>query len=181
MGPIVSPETSVRNCHYSLRNNPEERSSRVYKFSTPVSFLTQLNPVQTFILYYLLTYLLTYSMEQSPSWEANRFSARQTIPCILWNPEVHYCIYECSKPVPILSQINLVHAPHSYFLKIHFNIIVPSMHRSPKWCLCIRFPPTKPCMHFSASPICATCSAYLILLDLITQKIRIYTALGKKI
>jgi len=26
-GPIGCPETSVRNCHYSLRNNPEERSS----------------------------------------------------------------------------------------------------------------------------------------------------------
>ena len=27
MGPIGYPETSVRNHHYSLRNNPEERSS----------------------------------------------------------------------------------------------------------------------------------------------------------
>jgi hypothetical protein len=26
-------------------------------------------------------------MEQSPSWEANRFSASQEIPCILWYPE----------------------------------------------------------------------------------------------
>ena len=36
-----------------------------------------------------LTYLLTYSMEQSPSWEANRFSARQDIPRILFRPQVH--------------------------------------------------------------------------------------------
>jgi len=28
-------------------------------------------------------------MEQSPSWEDNRFSACQEIPCILWNPKVH--------------------------------------------------------------------------------------------
>jgi hypothetical protein len=28
MGPIGCPETSVRNCHYSVRNNPQERSSR---------------------------------------------------------------------------------------------------------------------------------------------------------
>jgi len=27
LGPIGCPETSVRNCRYSLRNNPEERSS----------------------------------------------------------------------------------------------------------------------------------------------------------
>ena len=33
----------------------------------------------------LLTYLLTYAMEQSPSWEANWFSASQEIPRILWN------------------------------------------------------------------------------------------------
>jgi len=35
----------------------------------------------------LLTYLLTYSMGQSLSSEANRFSASQEIPRILWNPE----------------------------------------------------------------------------------------------
>jgi hypothetical protein len=29
MGPIGCPETSVRNYHYLLRNDPEERSSRV--------------------------------------------------------------------------------------------------------------------------------------------------------
>jgi len=37
---------------------------------------------------YLIKYLLTYSMEQSPSREANRFSASQ-IPRILWDPKVH--------------------------------------------------------------------------------------------
>jgi len=31
-------------------------------------------------------------MEQSPSWEANQFSASQEIPHILQNPKVHYRI-----------------------------------------------------------------------------------------
>jgi hypothetical protein len=33
---------------------------------------------------------LTNCMEQSPSWEANRFSASQEIPQILLNPKIYY-------------------------------------------------------------------------------------------
>jgi hypothetical protein len=36
---------------------------------------------------YLRTYLLTYSMQQSPSWEANRSSASQEIPPNFMEPE----------------------------------------------------------------------------------------------
>jgi hypothetical protein len=50
--------------------------------------------------------ILTYSMQQSPSWEANRLSASQEIPHILWKLEVHYHVYKSLPPVPILSQIN---------------------------------------------------------------------------
>ena len=32
-------------------------------------------------------------MEQSPSWEAGRFSASQEIPRIFWNPTIHYRIH----------------------------------------------------------------------------------------
>jgi len=32
MGPIGCPETSVRNYHYLLRNNPEECSTLIYLF-----------------------------------------------------------------------------------------------------------------------------------------------------
>ena len=78
-----------------------------------------------------VAYLLTYSMEQSPS-EANWFSAGQEIPRILWNPKVHCRIHKCLPPVPILSQLNPVRTPTSHFLKIHLNIIIPSMPGSSK-------------------------------------------------
>ena len=91
-----------------------------------------------------ITYVLIYSMEQSPSWEANWLSASQEIPHILWNPKVHYHIHKCPPPVPILSQLDPVHASASHFLKFHRNIILPTMPGSSKWSLSLRFPHQNP-------------------------------------
>ena len=87
-----------------------------------------------------ITYLLTYFIKQSPSGEANRFSASQEIPHILWNPKVHYRIHKCPAPVPILSQLDPVHTPTSYLLKIHLNSILLSTPGSPKWSLSLMLP-----------------------------------------
>ena len=94
--------------------------------------------------YYLIIYLLTYTTEHSPSWETNRFSSSQEIPCILWNPKVHYSIHKGPPPVPILSQLDPVHIPKSHFLKIYLNIILPSTPGYPKWSLSLRFPHQNP-------------------------------------
>ena len=86
-------------------------------------------------------------MAQSPASEANRFSESQEIPLILWNPKFHYRNHMCPPPVPILSQLDPVHTPTSYILKIHLNIILPSMPGSHKWSFILRFPQQKPCIH----------------------------------
>jgi len=83
-------------------------------------------------------------MEQSPSWEVNRFSASQEIPRHLWNPKVQYGIRKWPTTVPILSQIDPVHTVISHSLKIQLNIILPSTPGSPKWSLSLRFPHQNP-------------------------------------
>ena len=118
----------------------------------------------------LIQYLPTYSIEQSPLWDANWFSASQKIPRILWSLKVHYSSYKCQPPVRVLSEIIAVHDPPSHFLKIH-----PKNYS----CLCLGlqsclFPsgvPTKTLYTPPFSSIHAKCPAHLILLNLITRTI----------
>ena len=64
-------------------------------------------------------------MEQSPSREANRFSASQEIPHILWNPKINFHCQKSPPTAPILSQLDSVHTPSSHFLK---SILILSSH-----------------------------------------------------
>jgi hypothetical protein len=88
---------------------------------------------------YIATCLLTYSMEQSPHREANRFSASQEIPHILWKPKVYFRSHKFPAPVPLLSQLYPIHTTSSHFLKIHLYIILLFRPGSPKWSLPFRF------------------------------------------
>jgi hypothetical protein len=74
-----------------------------------ISYL--LSYLLTYFLQFLFIYLRSHTMEHSPSWEANRFSASQEISHILCNPNVHYRIHNNPPTVPILSQLDPVHTP----------------------------------------------------------------------
>jgi hypothetical protein len=56
--------------------------------------------------------------------------------------------------VPILSHIRPVHALKFYFLKFHFNIILPPAHKSTEWSVTFKFPHQNPAC---TSPLSNTC------------------------
>jgi hypothetical protein len=70
--------------------------------------------------------------------QVNSHSACQEIPLLLWNEKVHYRVNKSQQMIPILSQMHPVHNIQPSFLKIHFNIILPSMPRSSEWSVLLR-------------------------------------------
>jgi len=119
-------------------------SGRVWIISPFPGIRSSDRPARSVSLY--LTPLLTYYTEQSSSCEANRVSASQEIPRILWDTKVHYRINNYPPPVPILSQFDPVITLHPtswksiFILSSHLSLGLPN-------CLFLSGFPTKTLIH----------------------------------
>ena len=60
-------------------------------------------------------------------------------PILYGTRRFHYHIHKCPPTVPILSQLDPVHAPTFHVLKICLNIILSSMPGYSKWSLSLKF------------------------------------------
>lgn len=69
-------------------------------------------------------------------------------------------------PVPILSRINPVRIPTPCSIKIHFIIILPSMHRSLEWSF-LFMSTDKTSVYIAYLPRACPSTAHLFLVDLI--------------
>jgi len=107
-------------------------------------------------------------MEQNAPWEAKSSSTSQEIPHILQNLKVHYHIYKSPPLLPVMRQINPIHA--SYRISWKFNFLFPSY-------LCLGHPSvifpsgylTRTLCAPLLYPLHATCPISLNHLDFITQ------------
>ena len=79
-------------------------------------------------------FLTITSKDQSPSWEANRFSASQGIPRIVWKPKFYSRIHK--RPPPVANYIcNTGHYHQDYYILVKLSLYLIKQHvkRSNGW------------------------------------------------
>ena len=88
---------------------------------------------------------------QSPSWEADRSSASHPA---FYGTRRFITAFTSARHLSLYWANQSTAHPPSHFLKIHLNIILPSMPGSYKWSLSLKFPHQKPVY---TSPLPHTC------------------------
>ena len=88
---------------------------------------------------------------------------------MLQNWCIQYCVHKSLTLVSTLSHINLIHVYSSYLFTIHFNIILPPIFLSIPNGYFLSCFLIKTLRAFSFYPMHVTCSAVLILFDLISN------------
>jgi hypothetical protein len=104
-------------------------------------------------------------MEQCPSWEVNMYSADHKFPAFHGTQRIITELTSARHLPQALNLISSVHPPFQ-FLKIHFNIMLPSTSRSYKWFFSSDIP-TKTIHTPLVAPIRATCTFHVIPLHFI--------------
>lgn len=101
------------------------------------------------------------------SWQ----SLSKEIPHLSRNLTVHYCVHKSLLPDLTQSQINPVHIFPPHLLKIHSDIILPSIPTSSKWFLPFRISNQDfLCISDHPQSLCATYPVHLTVLDFINLK-----------
>jgi hypothetical protein len=106
---------------------------------------------------------LTQSMQHSPSWEANSFSASPKFPHIVWNLKILHRVHHSSTLVHVPRHMNPAHNFPFYSVKVHFNMSSLGRLGFPKSLIlsgCLTKTENASCCF----PACATCRSHPILL-----------------
>ena len=137
---------------------------KIQAYDTITSLSTEKHSAQFSTWFYLCICIVirvpliadsTNHTEQSPSLEVSSSSDSQKMPRMLI-PKVLRRVHNSPPRVPLLSQLNPVHALPTYFLMNHFNIILPYTPGIPSGLL----PSDIPNKILQAPPLRHTCHLF---------------------
>jgi hypothetical protein len=156
----VASDKTASNNRISVTNISRwKRYDPVLKYCVTICLYGQNKAVKTFNI-------SNYPRRKLNSWPPGCKVGQQTLH-LLWNPELHNRIHKSRPLILILNHLNPIHAVTFYFFTNDFSVTV-TLRTGVQDCLLPSGFPIKMLYLFVISPMCTTCLAYIILLDLIT-------------